>query len=372
MSENTTTVTITVAEDDGGMRLDRFLAQRCAAETDSERPALSRVRLTALIEAGAVSRSAFDGTSLPITVAKTPVKPGESYLIHLGPAVAAAPLGEAIPLTVVYEDRDLIVVDKPAGLVVHPAAGHTTGTLVNALIAHCGDSLSGIGGVRRPGIVHRLDKDTSGLLVVAKTDAAHHGLSEQFQAHGADGRLLRRYFALVWGSPERPSGQISAALGRNANNRTKISVVRDDAGRHAVTHYELRESFGRDPFGRPVASLVALVLETGRTHQIRVHMSHIGHPVLGDATYGASHKTAASRLPEAAQSALAALNRQALHAAELGFEHPRTGKALNFASPLPPDMAALHTALGGRVPAAAVPAPRRGTSTTSKSRPNSP
>ena len=204
------------------------------------------------------------------------VKPGEKYSVLVPEAEPAQPVAEAIDLDVVYEDRDVIVVDKPAHLVVHPGAGHASGTLVNALIAHCSDSLSGIGGVKRPGIVHRLDKDTSGLLVVAKNDAAHHGLSEQFAAHGVDGRMHRAYVALVWGKPLRPRGAISARLARSQSNRTKISVARGESGRHAVTHYDVLDTFETD--AGPV-SLLKLVLETGRTHQIRVHLAHIGHPV---------------------------------------------------------------------------------------------
>jgi 23S rRNA pseudouridine1911/1915/1917 synthase len=254
----------------------------------------------------------------------------------------AEPRGEAMALDVVYEDRHLIVVDKPAHLVVHPAAGHAAGTLVNALIAHCGDSLSGIGGVKRPGIVHRLDKGTSGLLVVAKTDAAHQGLSEQFAAHGADGRLLRSYLALVWRKPLRPRGTIEARLGRSRSNRTKIAVVRGEAGRHAVTHYEVLQTF--ETAAGPV-SLIKVALETGRTHQIRVHLAHAGYPVLGDATYASGFKAKGVKLAPRARKALEKLGRQALHAAELGFEHPISGKRLRFASEPPADMRELLSAL---------------------------
>jgi 23S rRNA pseudouridine1911/1915/1917 synthase len=257
---------------------------------------------------------------------------------------AAVPEGEAIALDVVYEDEAIIVINKPAGLVVHPGAGHQTGTLVNALIAHCGDSLSGIGGVRRPGIVHRLDKDTSGLLVVAKSDQAHKSLSKQFAAHGRDGRLERRYQALVWGGLERPHGIVDAPLARSTINRTKIAVSRTEFGREAITHWQIERIF-RDKAGKPVATLVALQLETGRTHQIRVHMAHLGHPVMGDDVYGAGFKTASSRLPPAARDALIALSRQALHAATLGFEHPITGVPMRFDRPPPVDMALLITAM---------------------------
>jgi len=273
------------------------------------------------------------------------VKAGETYTVDVPAPTPAAPQPQAIPLTVVYEDAHLIVIDKPKGLAVHPGPGHTTGTLMNALIAHCGASLSGIGGVKRPGIVHRLDKDTTGLLVVAKTDKAHAGLAQQFAAHGADGRLERRYLALVWGALDRPRGGIDAALARSSANRTKIAVVREEAGRHAVTHYEVIERYGGGGKAKPSASLLELALETGRTHQIRVHLAHVGHPLLGDMTYGAGFKASARKLGQAAQAALVALDRQALHAAELAFVHPVTGKRLRFSSPLPADMARLAAAL---------------------------
>ncbi len=224
------------------------------------------------------------------------------------------------------------------------AAGHASGTLVNALIAHCGDSLSGIGGVRRPGIVHRLDKDTSGLLVVAKNDAAHQGLSEQFALHGADGRLHRAYLALVWGTPLRPRGVIDAPLTRSPVNRKKIAIAKDEiVGRRAVTHYDVEETIGAGTPGE--VCVLKLHLETGRTHQIRVHLAHLGHPVVGDPVYGSGFKAKANTLSEPAAAALAALGRQALHAAELGFEHPRTGEELFFSSPLLADIAGLAAAL---------------------------
>jgi 23S rRNA pseudouridine1911/1915/1917 synthase len=323
-------IELTAAEADAGLRLDKLLAQRVEG--------LSRARIQALIRAGHVSgpggANIGDGSYR--------VKPGDAFSVDVPEPQPADPAAEAIALDVVYEDADVIVVNKPPHLVVHPAAGHASGTLVNALIAHCGASLSGIGGVKRPGIVHRLDKGTSGLLVVAKNDAAHAGLSEQFAAHGADGRMHRAYLALVWGKPLRPRGVISARLQRSRSNRTKIGVTRGEGGRHAVTHYEVLKTFGTDT--GPV-SLLRLELETGRTHQIRVHLAHIGHPVLGDATYANDFKTKARNLSEIAQSALTALGRQALHAAELGFEHPITGRSLRFESPPPPDMQALLTAL---------------------------
>jgi 23S rRNA pseudouridine1911/1915/1917 synthase len=317
-----------------GERLDRFLALRL--------PELSRARLQALIRAGAVTRH-----GRPIEDIGLKVKAGERYVVAVPPPQPAEPEPQAMPLAVVYEDADLIVLNKPAGLAVHPGPGHASGTLVNALIAHCGASLSGIGGVKRPGIVHRLDKDTTGLIVVAKTDRAHQGLAAQFAAHGRDGRLERGYRAIAWGAPERAQGVIDAALARSAANRTRIAVVRAGSGRRAVTRYEVLERFGAAGSARPVASFMRLVLETGRTHQVRVHLAHIGHPLLGDATYGAGFKASAHRLGAEAQAALAALGRQALHAAELGFVHPVSGKRLAFTSPLPPDMARLLAALRG-------------------------
>lgn len=317
-------VSVVAGDEAKAMRLDRVLAGLV--------PAVSRSRLQALIREGHVL---VDGAVSPDPSLK--LRGGEVLALTLPPPRPPAPAAEKIPLVVLYEDAELIVIDKPAGLVVHPAAGHESGTLVNALIAHCGESLSGIGGVRRPGIVHRLDKDTSGVMVVAKTDAAHAGLSEQFAAHGADGRLERAYLAIVWGVPARRKGMIDAALSRSAQNRLKIAVVPDDAGRHAVTHYEVLETFS-DKDKLPVASLVRLHLETGRTHQIRVHLAHIGHPVLGDPAYGRGFLTRAARLPEPARAALDDLGRQALHAAVLGFEHPVTGEALSFHSSLPADM----------------------------------
>jgi len=253
----------------------------------------------------------------------------------LPPATAPEPAGEAIPLTIVYEDDALIVIDKPAGLVVHPGAGHATGTLVNALIAHCGESLSGIGGVARPGIVHRLDKDTSGLLVVAKTDRAHHALAKQFADHGRTGDLERGYLALVWGAPSRPHGTIDAAIGRHPTSRTKMAVL-PGKGRGAVTHWRVVETFGRGK--EPVASLIACTLETGRTHQVRVHLAHIGHPLIGDPLYGQGFKSKLRKLPDTLQAKLMGLNRQALHAEHLAFTHPNSATLLKFNSPLPADL----------------------------------
>ena len=313
-----------------GERLDRFLA----AETSAAGASLSRTRLKALIEAGAVT---VDGAI--VTDANFSMRAGQLIALEIPPAIDAAPVGEDIPLNVVFEDAHLLVIDKLAGLVVHPAAGHPAGTLVNALIAHCGESLSGIGGVRRPGIVHRLDKDTSGLMVVAKTDQAHQGLAKTFADHGKTLGLTREYLAIAWGVPDRPSGIVDAPLGRHAIDREKIAIVAAARGRHAVTHWRIVERFGAE------ASLIACRLETGRTHQIRVHLASIGHPLLGDPVYGQGFKSKAARLPPAAQAALKALARQALHAAVLGFVHPVTGESLRFESAPPHDMQELRAAL---------------------------
>ncbi|KAB2877143.1 MAG: RluA family pseudouridine synthase [Bauldia sp.] len=323
-------VEVVVGEADAGSRLDTYLAGAVAD--------LSRSRAKALIVSGMV---AVGGAT--IEEPKRPVKPGERVAVSLPPPEPAEPEAEAIPLAVVYEDTDLIVIDKPAGLVVHPAAGNWSGTLVNALVAHCGASLSGIGGVSRPGIVHRLDKDTSGLLVVAKTDRAHRGLAAQFADHGRTGPLERGYLALVWGAPERSEGTIDAALGRSSRNREKIEVKRA-GGREAITHYRVTERYG--PKGKPpVAALVECRLETGRTHQIRVHMAAIGHPVIGDRAYGAGFATKAALLPEPVRGLAAGFPRQALHAWLLGFEHPTKGEEMVLETPLPADMASLAQAL---------------------------
>jgi 23S rRNA pseudouridine1911/1915/1917 synthase len=320
---------ISIDADTEGQRLDVVLTRAL--------PGLSRARLQALIHAGAVSRAdgeTIEGPSLR-------VKPGEVYLVHVPAAVDMELKGEDIALDIVHEDKAIIVLNKPAGLVVHPAAGHATGTLVNALIAHCGASLSGIGGVRRPGIVHRLDKDTSGLLVVAKTDKAHQSLSEQFAAHGADGRLERGYAALVWGVLAPSAGRIATAIGRKAHDRTRMAVVREEHGRAAATRYEVVQVFP----GETPTTLVRCTLETGRTHQVRVHMTHIGHPILGDATYGTGFNTRITKLGAKSQAALVALGRQALHAELLAFEHPTSGKAMRFEAPLPADIAKLKSHL---------------------------
>ncbi len=325
--------TVKIAAEEEGQRLDRVLAARI--------PALSRSRLKALILDGQVTIEARTIRDPAIYV-----NSGDSVTVTLPAPEQAKPAGEAIPLTIVHEDDALIVIDKPKGLVVHPAAGHAKGTLVNALIAHCGDSLSGIGGVKRPGIVHRLDKDTTGLMVVAKTDITHRRLSAQF-ANKAESGIERGYLALVWGAPSRPKGTIDAPLDRHPRSRDKRAVR--ERGRPAVTHWEVLERYtGAD--GKPIASLLACTLDTGRTHQIRVHLAHIGHPILGDAAYGTGFKTKASLLSPAARVALEALGRQALHAYLLRFEHPGNGEVLEFRSELPADLRGLREALTAHSP----------------------
>lgn len=319
---------VTVAPNDAGKRLDRFLA-----ETFADYPGLSRTRLQHLVAEGRVQ---LDGQVTRLASSK--LLASSTLVIDIPEPVPAAPVGQALDLVIVFEDLHLLVLDKPAGLVVHPAAGHEDGTLVNALIAHCGASLSGIGGVRRPGIVHRLDKDTTGLMVVAKTDPAHQGLADLFADHGRSGSLERRYTAFVWGQPAMPSGVVDRALARHPYQREKMRVVGADQGRHAVTHWELEAGFG-------VASRIVCRLETGRTHQIRVHLTDLGHPLIGDPVYGTGFKSKTGTLDAAAAAAVAALGRQALHASTLGFDHPVTGEALSFESALPADLATLDRAL---------------------------
>ncbi len=320
--------TVVVADAQAGDRLDRVLA----AGTP-----LSRTRLKALILDGAVAIG-------PRTILDPGyrVNAGDTVTVDVPPAEPAEPGAEDIPLHIVFEDDDIIVIDKPAGLVVHPAGGHPTGTLVNALIAHCGDTLSGIGGVKRPGIVHRLDKDTTGLMVVAKNDRAHHALSAQFADHGRTGPLQRGYLAIAWGTPSRAKGTINAPIDRHPKSRDKMAVR--VGGREAITHWQVLERYkGLD--GKPVASMIACRLETGRTHQIRVHLAHAGHPLLGDATYATGFKTKAGQLNPEGREALGTLGRQALHAYLLAIEHPTTGAKLEFQSELPADLARLRHVL---------------------------
>lgn len=321
--------TVAVGSEDAGRRLDAFLAAAI--------PDLSRSRIKQLITAGQVT---VGGAT--IVEPKRPVKQDEEIAVAIPPAAPPVPAGEAIPLVIVYEDDDVIVIDKPAGMVVHPGAGNHDGTLVNALIAHCGDSLSGIGGVARPGIVHRLDKDTSGLLVVAKHDRAHQALSAQFADHGRTGPLERGYQAVAWGMPARRMGTIDAPLGRSSRNREKMAIVAS-GGREAITHYEVEEAFGAGP--NPIATRIACRLETGRTHQIRVHLAAMGHPLLGDRVYGSGFLTKANALPDPQRKAVEGLPRHALHAWLLGFAHPSSGAEMRFESPFPADLAALVASL---------------------------
>ena len=325
-------------------RLDKALARDVPEEAS-----LSRSRLARLLADGAVRR---DGAV--VTDAKAKVAEGEVYEIAVAPAEAVLTRAEAIPLVVVWEDADLIVIDKPAGMVVHPAPGSYEGTLVNALLHHCGDTLSGVGGEKRPGIVHRIDKDTTGLLVVAKSDRAHHGLARQFEKH----TVIRRYLALVHGVPDQSDPRlhgvrgtsfeaggilkITTQLARHKTDRQRQAVL-FEGGRHAVTRARVVERFGTPP----VLALVECWLETGRTHQIRVHMAHAGHGLVGDATYGGRRKANARALGEGAAAAVAAFPRQALHAATLGFAHPVTGEALQFTSDLPEDFQELLARLRG-------------------------
>jgi len=324
-----------------GPRLDKALAAAVPEEA-----ALSRSRLARLIAEGAVSR---EGT--PVTDQKAKVTEGEIYAIALEPPKAVETLAQDIPLEVLWEDADLIVVNKPAGMVTHPAPGTPEGTLVNALLHHCGGNLSGIGGQNRPGIVHRIDKDTSGLLVVAKSDRAHHGLAAQFEAHSA----MRRYLALAHGVPDAADPRlrglpgvsfeagnilkIATRLGRHRTDRQRQAVLAA-GGRHAVTRARVVESFGTP--GQ--AALLECWLETGRTHQIRVHLAHAGHGLIGDPVYGGRRKLSPQALGPGGAAAVAAAQafpRQALHAATLGFTHPVSGADLSFAAPMPDDINAL-------------------------------
>lgn len=305
----------------GGKRLDRAL-------TDAL-PQFSRARIQALLAQGMVRSE-----GVVVQDASRKVQEGEAFEVCEPPAVEALPEAQAIPLEVVYEDDDLLVINKPAGLVVHPAAGNADGTLVNALLAHCGDSLSGIGGVKRPGIVHRLDKDTTGLMVVAKNDAAHHGLSAQL----SDRSLTRVYVALVWKGPSQAKGRIEGAIGRNPHDRKKMALV-SRGGKEAVTDYAVLAHYGA------WVSLVECRLKTGRTHQIRVHMASMGCPLVGDQTYGHARKTWTRGLAPDVVEMLSAFPRQALHAREISFLHPRSGERMRFESFLPDDMQTLLDAL---------------------------
>ncbi|WP_316860621.1 RluA family pseudouridine synthase [uncultured Cohaesibacter sp.] len=327
-------LTFEVEETDAGTRLDAIIA--------SKQERLSRSRFKSLIKDGQVTIQGPDQPERTIVEPNHRVNAGDQITVTLPPPEDPTPLGEDIPLEIVFEDDDLVVVNKPAGLVVHPAAGNWSGTLVNALIHHCGDSLSGIGGVRRPGIVHRLDKETSGLLVVAKNDVAHKGLSDQFADHGRSGPLVRAYMALVWGQLDKKKGTIDTQIGRSQNNRLKQKVLKV-GGRQAITHYRLIEEFASE--GTILASLVECRLETGRTHQIRVHMAHIGHPLIGDPEYGQGFKSKLNKLPETLARDIEERKRQALHAGLLGFVHPISGEEMIFESDMPEDLQNVMKAL---------------------------
>src|SRR3954464_422524 len=319
-------------DDHAGWRLDRFLA--------ASLPDFSRSRLQQLLEAGAVSLG--DQQKLTIRDANHRVKPGETYQVTVPPAAPAIPQGQDIPLAVVYEDKDLIVINKPAGLVVHPAAGNPDGTLVNALIAHCGEKNLAIGGEARPGIVHRLDKDTSGLLVAAKNERAMASLAKQFANH----TIELAYNAIVWGAPRDATGLIESQIGRSQFDRKRMAVLRA-GGKTARTRYKVLEKFG--PAARPFGSLIECRLETGRTHQIRVHLTHLGHPLVGDPQYGRTRTAPKPKSDAEARAFTAAstFQRQALHAFVLGFQHPSLHKTLRFEAPWPADFAQLVEALRG-------------------------
>jgi 23S rRNA pseudouridine1911/1915/1917 synthase len=338
-------IRVTIAEAPPG-RLDKALSRDVPEEAE-----LSRSRLARLIAEGAVRRAGE-----VVTDAKAKVTEGEVIEITVPEAVETETLAEEIPLTVVYEDGELIVIDKQAGMVVHPAPGSGSGTLVNALLHHAGDTLSGIGGEKRPGIVHRIDKDTSGLLVVAKSDRAHHALARQFEKHTAE----RHYLALCYGAPSEADPRlhgvkgtsfetggvlkITTQLARHKTDRQRQAVL-FTGGRHAITRVKVLETFGTPPG----AALVECRLETGRTHQIRVHMAHVGHSLIGDPVYGGRRKLSEKTMGAAGVEATARFPRQALHAASLGFVHPVTEEWLRFEAPLPPDMAELLKALGGKL-----------------------
>ncbi len=325
MDDKDKVITVRAPADAAGQRLDAVLA----AAVDG----LSRSRLKTLILEGHLSR---DGVALRQPSHK--VAAGDCFTLVVPAAAPAVPQGQDIPLSILYEDDDLLIIDKPAGLVVHPAPGNPDRTLVNALIAHCGPSLTGIGGVRRPGIVHRLDKDTSGVMVAAKTGTAHASLTAQF----ADRSIDRAYRAVAWGAPRPPSGDIETLIGRSPRNRKKMAVVGRN-GKSALTHYKTERPFGLAT--APLASLLTCTLSTGRTHQIRVHLAHIGHPLIGDPVYGRAPRRQRNRRGSAisaeARAVMAAFPRQALHAFRLGLDHPATGKRLFFETKLPSDMESL-------------------------------
>jgi len=344
-------VDLIVEEDAQGLRLDKFLAQSLSLSM----PDISRTRLKQVIVGGQVTliRTSSSQVSQTIDDPSYRVKYRDQIFFTLPVSEDPLPVGQDIPLDVVYEDDQLIVINKAAGMVVHPAPGNPDGTLVNALIHHCGDSLSGVGGVRRPGIVHRIDKETSGLMVAAKTDRAHQKLAKQFAKHS----LERAYLAVVWGVPNPAAGTIDQKIGRDSRNRLKMAVVPYESkrGREAITHYQVirrlepkRKTFDKGSALKrlaPSLSLVECRLETGRTHQVRVHMSHIRHPLVGDPYYGKSGPMQSKNFSDRAQHAINDFKRQALHAFVIGFIHPVTGAALKFEAELPNDMKRLISAL---------------------------
>jgi len=323
----------TVDAGNAGTRLDKYLSHQL--------PHITRSHVQRLVEQGVVTRN---GQVIVNPSAK--VRLGEVFTLTEPEVTAMTITPENIPLDIIYEDELLIIINKAAGMTVHPAPGAYSGTLVHALLGHCGESLSGIGGVARPGIVHRIDKDTSGLLVVAKTDAAHQNLSAQLKER----TLKRQYTAFCWGGPQPREGYVEAPLARHPRQRKQMAVV--EKGRYALTHYETEQSYNAPGFIRPLASQIHCMLDTGRTHQIRVHMAHIKCPLIGDSTYGISTTTRLNRLksqgmtlPEEIKAALLSFNRQALHAAELALIHPKTNEEMLFEAPLPNDLLALQATL---------------------------
>ena len=326
-------IRVTPSREQAGQRIDRLLADTIGM--------ISRSRVKALIDQGALTRT-DDGApfdrGVRVTEPAEPARAGAVYTLVVPKPAAAAPQPQAIPFPILFEDRDIIVLDKPAGLVVHPAPGNYDGTLVNALLAHCGPGFTGIGAEKRPGIVHRLDKDTSGVMVVAKTQLANDALTAAFAARD----LERTYTALCWGLPNPTEGEIEGAIGRDKRDRKRMAVV-SHGGKAALTRYRVMRAFGTS------AALVECRLATGRTHQIRVHMSARGHPIIGDPLYLRRIPATAKSFPDPIRRALLDFPRQALHAASLGFSHPRTGAALRFETPVPEDMRALIALLDGNL-----------------------
>ncbi len=318
-------IEITITPGQAGQRIDRLLSEQAGAP--------SRSRIKTLIEEGRLSRQGT-GIREPADMARS----GATYTLVLPPPVSATPLPQPMAFPILFEDRDLIVLDKPAGMVVHPAPGNPDGTLVNALLAHCGPGFTGIGAERRPGIVHRLDKDTSGVMVVAKTQLANDALTTAFATRD----LERSYLALAWGLPVPLAGSIEGAIGRDKRDRKRMAVV-GHGGKAALTHYQVLRAYGT------AVSLLRCRLATGRTHQIRVHLSTSGHPIVGDPVYCRRIPSMAKTLPISARGVLLDFPRQALHAASLGFAHPRTKEAMRFETPVPPDMAALIDLMEGNL-----------------------